>query len=179
MTDARLRLKEPGRLAAVRASGLDGVEPCPELDQLAQLAAYAFDAPMSVVSLVTGERVWFNAHVGLESCEAPLDVSFCTNVVRDDGPFIVLNTVAAERYADHPLVVGEPYVRSYAGVPLRSPCGAVIGAVAIIDTSPRYKFDDHDVRALELVSATASNLIYANLPASIGEIDPLQSAAAL
>ena len=50
---------------------------------------------------------------------------------------IVCDTLQDDRFADNPLVLGEPHIRFYAGAPLILAGGQCIGTLCLIDTRPR------------------------------------------
>ena len=60
---------------------------------------------------------------------------------------VVPDALKDARFADNPLVVGEPYVRFYAGALLRLPYGQVVGTFCIMDRRPRV-FDRLDIAIL-------------------------------
>lgn len=68
---------EAGRLAALRALELLDTAPEQELDELIRLASYIAKAPMSALSLVDAERLWFKSRVGLDMPETAREASFC------------------------------------------------------------------------------------------------------
>jgi GAF domain-containing protein len=128
---------EPQRLQALRRLGMLDTAAQPELDQLVQQAASELQMPIALLSLVDAERQWFKARVGMEHAELSRTVSFCGHAICGDELFVVEDALLDERFADNPLVTGEPYIRFYAGVPLKSPDGWRIGTLCVIDTRPR------------------------------------------
>lgn len=155
--------RENRRLDALARTGLLDAPALPGFERLAQLAAFAFQAPISVVSLVSRDQTVFVARVGLDACSAPNSAAFCEIVARTGAPLIVLNTARDARFKDNPLVTGAPYVRFYAGAPVEAPCGTVIGAVAVLDTEPRFRWDDAHARALSHLAGIASDTIASGL----------------
>ncbi len=103
--------------------------------------------PIALVSLVDRDRQWFKSRHGLDATETPRDVSFCGHAILSDEALVVRDTHDDERFSDNPLVVGEPGIRFYAGVPLRNAEGYRIGTVCVIDREPRT-FDVADDEAL-------------------------------
>lgn len=106
-------------------------------DRITRLAKRLFDVPISVISLVDKNRQWFKSRVGIDAQETERDISFCGHAILDTNPFIVSDTLQDDRFADNPLVVGDPGIRFYAGVPLLYNNGSILGTLCIIDTKPR------------------------------------------
>ena len=138
-------------MAALHAYDVLDTAAEPAFDALARLAAHIMRVPIALVSLVDTDRQWFKARYGLEAQETPRDVSFCGHVVATDAPLVVRSSFEDPRFADNPLVTGEPRVRFYAGFPLRTHEGLVIGTLCTIDHEPREITDDQRA-LLELLS---------------------------
>jgi len=117
-------------------------------DNLAQLTARIFSMPISLVSLVDEHRLWFKAHHGLELSETPRNQSFCSHAIRTDATLLVPDTRLDPRFAENALVVGEPHIRFYCGVPLRTPEGQGLGTLCILEREPRV-LGTHQLSVLE------------------------------
>ena len=109
----------------------------PALDAIARLAARIAEAPVGVISLVDTHRQWFKARVGVEVQTTSRSVSFCAHALLGDGLFEVEDATLDPRFADNPLVRGDPGIRFYAGMPLVMPGGEVVGTLCVIDSQPR------------------------------------------
>lgn len=153
-------IADPQRLAAVARIEAQGIEGREDLDALARLTAFAFKAPICVISLVSDTSVRFVGKFGLDACEVALDDSLCTQVVCRNGPVEILNLSTDPELCNHPVAVGPPYVRAYCGQPLISPDGLNIGAVAVVDTAPFYRFTDEDREALKAATEMARRLLF-------------------
>ena len=116
-------------------------------DRLTRMAARMFNVPIALVSLVDTNRQWFKSAVGLDARETPRDISFCGHTILKDEVFVIKDASADSRFADNPLVTGEPNIRFYAGSPLQVTEGNRIGTLCIIDDKPR-EFTDEDVKLL-------------------------------
>ena len=134
---AELPANEEERLEAVYNLGLLDTEPEERFDRHTRIAAAAHDAPSALVTLVDRDRQWYKSHQGFDFSESPRDIGFCSHAILQDGPLVVNDALTDDRFAENPAVVGDPRVRFYAGVPLRTSDGTAVGAFCIVDHKPR------------------------------------------
>ena len=106
-------------------------------DDLVFIASYACAVPIALISFVDCERQWFKSKVGLDALEIPRAISFCGHTILQDDLFIVEDTLIDKRFADNPLVTGDPNIRFYAGAPIKTKSGENVGTVCIIDQVPK------------------------------------------
>ncbi len=130
------------RLAALR--GLNILDSAPEerFDRITRIAAAVANVPIVFISLVDEGRQWFKSCVGVTTPETSRDAAFCAHVVASGERLIVSDTLLDARFADNPLVTGEPRIRFYAGFPLILPCGSCLGTLCFVDTRPRHFSSD-------------------------------------
>lgn len=128
---------EAERLQALVASGLLDDTSSDEFDRFTRLAQALFGCKISLFSLIDEHRQWFKSRQGIALKETSRDISFCAHAVFNDKLLYVPDATADERFADNPLVSGEPAIRLYAGVPLHSVDGLPLGTLCIIDDMPR------------------------------------------
>lgn len=126
------------------------------LEEIVALASEICDAPVSLVSIIEGDRQWFKSGVGWDETETPRDVSFCGYAILEpDRPLIVTDATTDERFADNPLVTGPPGIHFYAGIPLVTEDGHALGSLCVIDHVPR-ELGDSQRRNLERLASIAS-----------------------
>jgi len=150
------------RLGVLRATGLLEAGRSPSLDRLTGLAARLVGAPVALVSLVDTDRQRFASACGLdgelaETRETPLTYSFCRYVVEDRRPLIVEDAREYARLRDNP-AVAEYTAIAYAGFPLRSPDGHVLGSFCVLDTVPRRWTEDELATLADLAAAAESEI---------------------
>jgi PAS domain S-box-containing protein len=134
------------RLAALRQYAVLDTPPEQAFDDITRLTAAFCDAPIALVSFVDRGRQWFKSEVGLGARETPIDVSVCAHALAGDPSsgddlFVVPDTAGDARFADSPLVTGDPHMRFYAGAVLRDPRGHALGTLCVLDRRPRQLTD--------------------------------------
>jgi diguanylate cyclase (GGDEF)-like protein len=133
--------REAARLITLHSLGLLDTAGEDRFDEVTRLACRFLDVPVALVSLIDADRQWFKSHQGLTAGQAEgtdRDFAFCSHaIVSDDEVFVVDDASVDPRFADNPLVTGEPDIRFYAGVPIRAPDGLPMGTLCVIDRSPR------------------------------------------
>ena len=135
--EAPLPADEPARLLDLFSLGLLDRDPNERFDRVTRLASCLFDVPIALVSLVDENRQWFASRQGLEATETPRCDAFCAHAILDSQALVIEDAPNDDRFRDNPLVVGEPFIRFYAGAPISSPRGRRLGTLCIIDTTPR------------------------------------------
>ena len=147
---------EAERLADLRALHILDTPPEERFDRIVNLAAQVFDVPIAYIAMIDADRQWFKAKCGLATDETGRDVSFCAHAILHDEPLIVPDATADERFRDNPLVVGEPYVRFYAGHPLTGPQGHNVGTFCIADRISRT-LDEAQLQTFRQFAALAEH----------------------
>lgn len=125
------------RLAALEDFGVLDTAPEQGFDDIVHIATQVCAAPIGLVSFVAGDRQWFKARMGFEPCETDLRSSVCAFALDAEDLLIIEDLTADPRTSGNPLVVADPKIRFYAGAPLRTPDGEVLGSLCVIDVEPR------------------------------------------
>ncbi|RHY77539.1 hypothetical protein DYB30_004142 [Aphanomyces astaci] len=132
---------ELDRLAMLRSFDILDSPTEDVFDIICELASNALKCPIAVVSLIDEDRQWFKASVGLAQTEIPRNVSFCAHTIISKEPMVVLDALQDKRFMKNPLVTGAASIRFYAGSPICTPSGHVIGTVFVFDNQPRTSCD--------------------------------------
>ncbi|MFQ3237441.1 MAG: diguanylate cyclase (GGDEF)-like protein, partial [Paraglaciecola sp.] len=117
-------------------------------DRITRLAARIFNCAHATITLVDKDRQWFKSTVQLDLSETTRDISFCTQTILANKTLIVTDTWQDQDFVDNPLVTGKPYIRFYAGVPLKIDEAYNVGTLCLLDNHPRT-FSEADIATLE------------------------------
>lgn len=135
---APLPPNEADRLMTLRGYNILDTPSEPPFDDLVALAARICDVPTAMVSFVDADRQWFKSQIGMPLLETTRDISFCAHsLLQPDEVLQIYDAREDARFRDNPLVTAEPYIRFYAGAPLIAPGGQPLGALCVMDHSPR------------------------------------------
>ena len=155
-------LRHPSRLAALRATGLLDAPPQDALDRLTRLASRLIGVPIALASLVDADQHVFASEFGLgeplrTTRRMPLSHSFCQHVVATRRALVI------EDAHTHPLVfdnlaIPDLGVIAYAGMPLTSEDGEVLGSFCAVDTSPRIWSQDQLDTLEDLAHAASAEM---------------------
>jgi diguanylate cyclase (GGDEF)-like protein len=128
---------ETRTLRALAAQSILDTLPEERFDRITRLVCWAFEVPIALLTLVDRDRQWFKSCQGFEAWETNRQVSSNGHDILEASPLVVPDTLLDPRFADDPLVVGEPHIRFYAGQPIHGPNESKIGTLCIIDRQPR------------------------------------------
>lgn len=124
-------------------------------DRIAHLAKLVFSSKIVLISLVDEKENWNKVEIGLGATNMPRMNTFCGHSIlaKNDEPLVILDSKEDWRFAKNPYVVGPPYIRFYAGAPLRTTEGFNVGSLCVIDTQPRSEFPPRSRMALKEFAA--------------------------
>ena len=149
---------EAARLAALREYDILDRDTEDTYDDITRLAAYICDVPIAAVILVDAHRQWFKSVIGLEAHETTREIAFFAHTIPQTDLMIVPDATEDIRFADNPLVTGDPGIRFYAGMPLISQGGHSLGSLCVFDTVPRSLTLEQEV-ALRTLARQVSNQV--------------------
>ena len=106
-------------------------------DRITRMAQRLFGVEICLISLVDSQRQWFKSKQGLDACETSREISFCGHAINIDEVMVVSDALSDERFSDNPLVVDAPFIRFYAGCPIKGPGDHRVGTLCLIDSKQR------------------------------------------
>lgn len=169
---------EGARLEAVRRYDILDTPPDGAFDRVTALAARFLDVPISTITIVDEDRIWFKSARGLDGV-AQIDrgPGLCASAILQQAPYVVTDAVTDPRTLNNPLVRGELGLRFYLAVPLRSSDGHNLGTLNVIDVRPR-EVTDADVETLQDLASIVMDELELRLAAmDTLELESLRRAA--
>jgi len=142
MPAASLASHESQRLAALYGLRLLDSPSDERFDRITRLATRLLNVPIATVSLIDRDRQFNLSQRGWNLKELPRNASFCAHAIMEKRQFVVPDAKADPRFAENPFVTGEPHIRYYAGEPLATPDGSLVGALCIFDHKPRVPSEE-------------------------------------
>lgn len=152
---------EKERLSALKQLNLLDSPPDEAFDDFTFLASNICNSPIAIITLLDETRQWFKSKVGIDACETPREISFCGHAILGDDIFEVTDALSDERFMGNPLVIGEPKIRFYAGIPIKTKEGFNLGTLCVIDSVPKELTDTqrNALRSLSRQMTTQIELI--------------------
>ena len=136
MIEPEIPYDEASRLLLLNSLRILDSAPEEEFDRITRVARQALGVQTALVSLIDVDRQWFKSRTGLDAPETPRNISFCGHAIHSDELFVIPDARQDERFADNPLVTGAPFIRFYAGYPIRSLEGVRLGTLCVLDPRP-------------------------------------------
>lgn len=147
---------EVKRLAALLALQILDTPPEERFGRITRQATRLFSVPIALVSLIDTDREWFKACEGLPFTATAREYSFSAHAILGSDVLVIPDTLNDTRFADNPLVTGEPFIRFYAGQPISTSDGSKVGTLCILDRHPR-QLSEADLNVLRDLSAWAES----------------------
>lgn len=167
--NAPLPKHEAERLEELAAYRILDTLPEREYEDLTDLAERVMNAPIVLISLVDADRQWFKSCRGVAISETPRDQSFCAwAILEPEAVLVVEDATVDDRFNDMQTVIGEPYIRFYAGAPLVNRAGRPLGTLCVLDTRPRVLTEDERNALAALARQVTSQMELRRL---VGELE--------
>lgn len=163
------RSQELERIALIEA--LNVLDPAlgRALDPITELAAFTFDVPIALISIVDSDAQHSISRVGLDSlARVERQWSICAFAIESHAVMQVEDLSQDPRFAANPAVTGPGHLRFYAGAPLVTRSGIALGALCLIDRQPRVLGED-EIRQLQTLARLVVNQM--ELRMSVGRRD--------
>ena len=147
---------ENRRLEAVRKTGVMDVAREELFLIYTELAKEISNMPVSYTGLIDEERQYMLCHVGLPEDDpdsAPRERTFCQFALNSTDPIIVEDCSKDERFKNHPVVTGDPFVKFYGGFPLVTQGGLILGTLCVVDTELGKKLDENQITLIQKLAA--------------------------
>ena len=136
-------VRDPARLAVLERTGLLDEEADPGLDRAARLAAALLQAPAAYVTLVAGDQQRAPGAVDADADAAagpgrtlPMTDSICQYQIVTGEPLLIPDATL-DPLTQHKGGVVDGSIRAYAGTPLSTRDGHVLGSLCVTDRVPR------------------------------------------
>lgn len=128
---------EAQRMGAVRRFDVLDTPPDGAFDRITALAARRFGVPISIISIVDEDRIWFKSRHGVPVDQIDRAPGLCASAILGNDPYLLPDASIDPRSLANPLVAGDFGLRFYAGVPLTTSDGYNLGTLCVIDKEPR------------------------------------------
>jgi len=149
---------DPVRLAELKRLCVLDSSPERAYDDITRLLATELAVPITMVNLLDEERDWFKSCFGVQQTQSPAVTSFCEMFFTTDADLIVVNdTLLDERLAQHPLVIGRPFIRFYAAARLMVN-RQTVGTLCAYDVKPREITPDQVLHLQQMAAAVVEVL---------------------
>jgi tRNA A-37 threonylcarbamoyl transferase component Bud32 len=129
--------REAERLLALARYAILDTAPEAEFDDLTRLASVLCGTPFASLSFADANRLWFKSRIGIEGEALPLEAFLGARAIRNRDVFVVRDTAEDPHFDSKASGPGSPALRFYAGAPLRTRDGYVVGTLAVMDRQPR------------------------------------------
>src|SRR5918995_2899140 len=121
------------RLAVVERYEILDTPADASFDRVTALAARRFNVPISIITIIDSDRIWFKSHHGVDLKQIDRTPGLCASVISGNEPLILPDASIDARSRVNPLVTGDFGLRFYAGVPLQTSDGYNLGTLCVID----------------------------------------------
>lgn len=128
------------------------------LQAFVELTARILNIPSSHISVLDEEHQYIRASCQFNLATTSRQDSFCRFAVDCGCVVVVPDTLLDARFYQSPLTRQSPFIRFYAGAPLKSSNGEVLGTLCVTDSQPHCFSSEQTAMLQQLASMTAHYL---------------------
>ena len=170
--------KEYNRLLELAEYDLDYSSLDDHFKDLSKLAARVAGTDISLVNIIDSYTQWTVSKEGLEIDSMPREDSVCQYTILNGGHLEIKDLRRDGRVKDKFYVTGDPHLRYYFGIPLKTSQGNNLGALCVLDTEEKdltaEKVELLNIIASEIVSRLESTKEIRNLQGKVEELKETQ-----
>jgi signal transduction histidine kinase/ActR/RegA family two-component response regulator len=150
---------EDARLEALQQYGILDTLPEEPFNDLARLAAIVCDTRAGFIGFLDSDRLCLKAKVRLSTTEvARSSAPLANHALISESLLVVEDARADERFSSDVFVSDMPHARFYAGAPLLTQGGHILGVLAVMDHAPRTLTTEQREALRALASLVMSQL---------------------
>lgn len=164
---------EKERLEALYRLDILDTSPEERFDRITRMAQRLFGCEYASISLIDKDRQWFKSSINLDQRETSRDVAFCAHTIAEEKYLVVPDTLKDPRFSTNPHVVGEPHIRSYAGVNIIVDAQP-IGTLCVFSSALEHFSNDNMLALADLGKMVESELIRHDSEGLLQEIQQYQ-----
>ena len=151
-SSASVQYGETERLKSLLQYDILDTLPDPAFEEIARLASTICKAQYAFIGFLDWSRVWFKSTVGFAGRQIRRNGSPCQFLLQEGKPLLIADASADPRFASTGIVLDNLVeCRSYAGAPLVSPSGAILGSVAVCSREA-HAFGRTDLENLQMLA---------------------------
>jgi transcriptional regulator with GAF, ATPase, and Fis domain len=139
------------RLMAVNRYLKQDLKNLKNLEDIVTMVSKICESPIAYISLIDDLQQTLIATTGIEKMSVPRGETFCTDTVLQDDLVVVNDASQHAKYMNSPYVTGEPKIRFYAGMPVKTLEGYNIGTICVIDSKPK-SLNSYQLESLKMLS---------------------------
>ena len=152
-------IDESERQHALDALGVIGTDPDRIVDHIVEMARDMLGVPAASLTIIDHDRQWMMSASGIHAHDIPRTKAICNTTIQTPGVYIVEDAAATPEFRNASWVVGSEHIRAYAGYPVEAPGGQRVGALCVMDRSPR-QFTPDDVATLRDLALRAQRELW-------------------
>ena len=152
-------LDKQNQFAAFREYGIPDSEVEKEFEGLSRMASEFCGTPISLITLIGEDRQQNIAGAQQSLHDLPRKIIDCLLANNQSFEQLIIPDLRVDsRFADHPLVKGDPYVVFYTHIPLTNPDGYTLGTFCVMDFQAKSLSPDQ-LASLQMLARQVVNVL--------------------